>query len=53
MSKKELNELLAARNKLKSEFGFLDRNKYTSTPEGRVAHENYQTLNKIIAEIRA
>lgn len=53
ISKKELNELLAARNKLKSEFGFLDRNKYTSTPEGRVAHENYQTLNKVIAEIRA
>lgn len=53
MSKKELDELLAARNKLKSEFGFLDRNKFTSTPEGRVAYDNYQTLNKVIAEIRA
>lgn len=53
MSKKELDELLAARNKLKSEFGILDRNKFTSTPEGRVAYDNYRTLDKVIAEIRA
>jgi hypothetical protein len=53
LSKKEFNELLAARNKLKSEFEIFDRNKFTSTPEGRVAYDNYQTLNKVIAEIRA
>lgn len=53
MSKKELNELLAARNKLKSEFGLMDRTKITSTPEGRAAYENYQTVKKLIAEVRA
>ena len=53
VSKREFNELLAARDKLKSEFGLMDRTKITSTPKGKVAYENYQTLKKLIAEVRA
>ena len=53
VSKREFNELLAARDKLKSEFGLMDRTKIASTPKGKVAYENYQTLKKLIAEVRA